>query len=35
MSNELTILGPIGNWWLSVPWITLWFGFVHYIESQV
>jgi len=35
MSNGLTISGSIGNWWLFVPQITLWFGFVHYIRSQV
>jgi len=35
MTNGLTVLGPIGNWCLFVLWITLWFGYVHCIRSQV
>jgi len=35
MTNELDILGLISNWWLFVPWTTLWCSFVHFIESQV
>jgi len=35
MINQLAILGLIGNWWLSVSWITLSRCFVHCIKSQV
>jgi len=35
MTNQLAMLGLIGNWWLFISWTRLLCDFIHCIENQV